>query len=292
MPFSDPPPVRDGDPAEPALRLLYCAASTHLAISHPSVFPQKAGRPDARPAVHLAYAATRGSEALIRDILIKYDAVRASLAPERTETADPTWNAMWPGPVLWWAARLDRRKPSDARSGSPAPLTALRTLVAWLHRNNPERGQSALRLWFAEESVHLAALGGYSNPARNDADPLSHLAWCVRQRPTTVIRDLLDKSEEQFHLQTGKGPAAATDFCAGLLARAVSWGSLPAPLLPRGAPLTAVPSHWSSWCRARSRRNGDERLWPEVSHMTRASAVRLIQQERAFVESEAGTDRP
>jgi hypothetical protein len=227
---------------------------------------------------------TRDSEALIQDLSVKCRTARTSPSPERAVEADAAGHTPWPGPVLWWAARLDRQRdaagPAPEAAGVPI---ACRALVDWLHGNRPDEGISALRLWFAEESVHLAALGGYTNPARNDVDPLSHLAWALRQRPTTVIRDLLDKSREQFHLRESRGGRAAqTALCTGLLARVVSWGGLPAAP-PPGAPRTAVPAHWSAWCREVLGRGGDERLWRAASEALRRSAVALVQRERDFV---------
>jgi hypothetical protein len=266
------------------MRLLYCAVSTHLALGGRPGFPQDAWWCSTDPAVHLDHAVTRDSEALIRDLSVKCHTARTSASPARATEADAAGHTPGPGPVLWWAARLDRQRGAAGPAPELADVpTVCRALVDWLHRNRPGLGISALRLWFAEESVHLAVLGGYTNPARNDVDPLSHLAWALRQRPTTVIRDLLDKSREQFHLRKSRGGRAAqTALCTGLLARAVSWSGLPASL-PPGAPRTAVPAHWAAWCREVESRGGDEGLWPAASEALRRSAVALVQRERDLV---------
>ncbi|WP_181801442.1 hypothetical protein [Streptomyces shenzhenensis] len=263
------------------MRIIYCAVSTRLAVFRPSTFPHTAWWLSTRPAVHRTHAVASDSDLLARELLLKCRTARGALDQGPADMAGTAWDSVWPGPVLWWVSRLDRQKPSTDPVLAPRTLSiALQTLVDWLHQNGPERRSSALCLWFAEESVHLAELGGYPNPARNDVDPLSHLEWCIAQRPISAIRDLLSKSQEQFHLQKKKGSAAETAFCSDILARAMSWSSLPASLLPQGAPLTGVPAHWSAWCEERCRRHGDDSLWRTVDRVIRASAIALVQQER------------
>ncbi len=51
---------------------------------------------------------------------------------------------------------------------------------------------------FTSESVYLAELGGYANPARNSVDPSVHHGWAAAQSLDTVRDDLIEKYNLQF----------------------------------------------------------------------------------------------
>jgi hypothetical protein len=91
---------------------------------------------------------------------------------------------------------------------------------------HPDQGGNRLLcIWFTQESLKLANLGGYAVQARNSPKPSVHMRWALNTHFATVIEDLKDKYRQQFdRLYSNRNKAEFLDFCSESSARLASWG--------------------------------------------------------------------
>lgn len=252
-----------------ALGGYYSAASIHIALSHQGLLPRAPWWSSTDPDVHLGHARNRDAEGLADDLVMKY-----RLVAERASETDP-------GPFLSWFQHTI----AGLGTSSELPMAKVRGLMAnipqevlaWTRRS-PRPGAAVFLLWYADESVRLAQLGGYSNPARNDIDPRPHLEWAARTPLVTVIRDLVAKAREQYERRQHVDEAECLRYTAQTLARAVAWGGVPPSL--RSEISVATPVAWEAWCLAQHRDHGMDLLGIQLARIVRATALALIDMER------------
>jgi hypothetical protein len=245
------------DVADPlGMEFFYAAESVRVAIACPAAVPDDLSWSSVDPAVHISRV-SRESRAAVADLLLaKYRAAPESAVADTRRVLD-RWYCAAPGP--------------DGSLGE-----AVAEVFGWTSMDLDPRGAGPLRLWFTAESVLLAARGGYANPARNATEPRGHRDWSANVSPRALVRDLADKSREQFERAAGGGEAEAVRFAAELMARHASWGGM----LPDGV-ATGDPAQWRQACRAWFR-DDPPQLWRHADMLLRDTAWRLLSRGRGL----------
>lgn len=257
-------------PNGPWLGCYYSAASIQLAVAHHAVLPPTPWWSSTNPDLHLNHAQYRESTSLANDLTTKYQQV-AQRVPR-----------IAPGLLLPWFARMVPGFPVSelaAAEDHELAVSIPQEVLSWTRRF-PARGAAIFLLWFTDESLHLAHLGGYSNPARNDTNPQGHLDWAARTPLVTVIRDLVAKTREQYERRQHIDETEFLRYTARTLARTVAWGGIPQSM--RTEISDAAPATWESWCSTQYREQGAEWLWTIFDRTIRATALTLIKAERAM----------
>lgn len=241
------------------MELFYSAESIRLATEWPA-----ADRSGLQPAAHIDHARGRAREDIAGLLLARYGSLPAAARAGARNVLD----------VLYCGTS------ADPPHSPPAAEHGLRESVAevfrWTSTAADPRGTGPLRLWFTAESVLLARRGGYANPARNQLDPRGHRDWSAKVPVRSLIRDLADKTHEQFERALTAGPDEATRFLAELMARYAAWGGHPPP----GAPPTASPGEWEAASAAWADGSPGQ-AWRRADTMLRDTAWRLLTQGRA-----------
>jgi hypothetical protein len=237
--------------ADPAgMELFYSAESIRLTLSDPGVAIYG---PNAQlaPMVYIRHARLQSRESVARLLLEKYRRMPPEALAEIQQVLDERYCAA-PGPE----ADLDR---------------SVEEVFRWTSMSSDPRGTGPLRLWFTSESVLLAARGGYANPARNNTEPRGHRDWSATVPIRSLIRDLADKTHEQFQRAISASENEAVQFCAEITARYASWGGQ----LRDGHHWPAAPEYWRNPCQSWFRDEPRD-LWRRVDIMLRDTAWRLL----------------
>jgi hypothetical protein len=250
-------PGEAGDAA--GMELFYSAESIRLALDQDAA-TDGSRWPGLDPAAHISRARRETRASVARLLLAAYRGLPSEAARAGTLRVLDGWYCGAAGPAADPRADLEE---------------SVAEVFRWTSMERDPRGTGPLRLWFTAESVLLAARGGYANPARNSADPRGHRDWTASVPSRSLIRDLADKTREQFQRAAGAGEADAVRFSAEVMARYASWGGT----APGGGPRSAAPDQWREASRSWFRQDQGE-LWCRVDGMLRDTAWRLLSRGR------------
>ncbi|MDQ7903672.1 hypothetical protein RB614_03970 [Phytohabitans sp. ZYX-F-186] len=240
----------------------YAYESVRLARAHPSILP---GGLD--PRQHLQAPGTRA--ALFDGLVAKHRRVLEALAgrPDQRRAAYES------------SVRALRRFASDDTLPRP-PIEHLAALLGRIFEQTAPGADpdatGVLRLLYASESVELARMGGYSNPAANMTDAAAHLAWAGQRPYWQVIQDLKSKHRFQFDRQRRLDPASWPEHSASTATRLAQWGQTPDDL--RSVP-SAVTS-WATVCDRAGREGGPDGVWFLLDRLIRYTATGLLGRAR------------
>jgi hypothetical protein len=236
--------------------LFYSAESIRLALDYPGVDPGNAWWSSLDPAVHMGHARRESRASVAGLLLAKYRRLPSGAAGADT-----------------------LRVLCDRYCGTADPEADLERAVAeifhWTSTECDPQGTGPLRLWFTAESILLAVRGGYANPARNSADPRGHRDWTASTPIRSLIRDLADKTREQFQRAAEADEVEAARFSGEVMARYASWGGRP----PMGGPPHADPAKWQEACCFWLRQDPRD-LWSRFDEMLRDTAWQLLSHGR------------
>jgi hypothetical protein len=232
------------------------AESIRLAMAYPDVEPGNPWWSSLEPAFHIGRAGRESRASVASLLLAKY-------------------RRLPPGSAIADTLRVLDRLYCGAPSRAADPGQSLAEVFRWTSIQCDPRGTGPLRLWFTAESVLLAARGGYANPARNVTEPRGHWDWTLTVAIRFLIRDLADKSHEQYQHAIGAGESEAVRFSAEVMARYAAWGGQ----LPDANNRSGVPARWEGTCRAWFR-DDPRGLWRRIDGMLRDTAWRLLSRGR------------
>lgn len=136
-----------------------------------------------------------------------------------------------------------------------------------------EGGNRLLCIWFTNESLHLAKLGGYTNPARNSPVPSVHMQWALSVHFATVIEDIKEKYHLQFdRLYDNRDKGEFLDFCSDSSARLASWGvGYTSRLKP-----SVDPAHYRSQYATLINEADVEGVWKQLKNRIEMIASALV----------------
>jgi len=245
------------------MEFFYSAESIRLALGWPDANPDDRNWASLEPSGHIRLAHARSRAEVAALLLAKYAKLPAEGQTDTLRVLDTLYCGVTAdGPNGWYAREASLRQ-------------SVAEVFRWTSMAGDPRGTGPLRLWFSAESALLARRGGYANPARNHLEPRGHRDWSAGVPFRSIIRDLADKSREQFERAVTVGTAEATGFITELLSRYASWGGRPRP----GAPPLADRGHWKAACASWGR-SDPAKAWECADAMLRDTAWRLLSRGR------------